>query len=158
MSEPAQVKADIIGYTDEYASIVRSWIDSEETIHNLTRQREFPPPDDIVSQWQKPNMSAYLLFSENKPVAYGELWNRPQEMAVEIDHLLVDPAKRYRGYGSKMLSLLYDRAAQRPSVSQVFLNLRTGSEEALGCYIKAGFEIVGTTSGGIALKMIRLVR
>jgi len=77
---------------------------------------------------------------------------------MEIVHLLVDPSKRLRGYGTKMLQLLYDRAAARPGVSQVIINLYTGSEEALGCYLKAGFEIVGTSPHTMGLRMIRIVK
>ena len=157
MSGSTQIKADIVGYTSEYASVVRYWINSEETYYHLTRSKEYPPSDDIVDSWQRQDVSSYLLFSENKPVAYGELWRRSQEMAMEIVHLLVDPSKRLRGYGTKMLQLLYDRAAARPGVSQVIINLYTGSEEALGCYLKAGFEIVGTSPHTMGLRMIRIV-
>jgi len=157
MSDPTRIKADIIPYNPEYAQIVRSWIESEETYKNLCRGQDFPPPEDIVDGWQRPDVTAYLLFSEHKPIAYGELWNRPIENAVEIAHLLVDPYKRSRGYGTKMLNLLYEAAAQRPDIIKVILNLYGDSEEILGCFVKAGFELAGTTVHTMGLRMVRLV-
>ncbi len=155
--EPARAKADIIPYSAEYSGQVRSWIESEETYRDVCRGQEFPPPDDIIDSWQRSGMASHLLFSRSKPVAYGELWERPLEMAVEIAHLIVDPFKRTCGYGVKMLELLYQRAAHRENVAKVVLNLYGENEIALGCYLKAGFEIVGTSSYTVGLRMVRMV-
>jgi hypothetical protein len=56
-----------------------------------------------------------------------------------------------------MLRLLADRASQRPKVRQIQVNLYSASEEALGCYLKAGFELVGTSPWTMGLKLVRLV-
>jgi ribosomal protein S18 acetylase RimI-like enzyme len=157
MPDPIRVKADLIPYREEYAPVVRSWIDSEETLFNVCRGREFPPADDIVDSWQRDNVSSYVLLSAGRPVAYGELWERKLERAVEIAHLIVDNGKRSRGYGTKILELLYDRAAGRPDVTKVLINLYTESQEALGCYLKAGFDIIGTSEHTQGLRMIRTV-
>ena len=158
MSEPTRIKADIIPFSLEYASLVRSWIDSEETYFNVCRGKEFPPPDEIVETWQRQGVSSYLLVSENKPIAYGELWRRPLEMAMEICHVIVDPYKRSRGYGTKILTLLYDRAAQQPDLAKVVINLYSDDEIALGCYLKAGFSLAGTSNYTVGLKMLRMVK
>ena len=157
MSDPTQVRADIVRFTPEYASTVRSWIESEETYESLCRGQQYPPPEDLVANWQRANVASYLLFAESRPVAYGELWSRPQEMAVEIAHLLVDPPRRSNGFGAKMLLLLFERAAQRRDVSQVIANLHTTDEEVLGCFLKAGFELVGTSPHTLGMRMIRQV-
>ena len=158
MTEPTHVKADIIPYSAEYSQVVRSWIESEETYFNVCRGKEYPPPDELVDSWQRTDVSSYLLFSDNRPVAYAELWVRPNERAVEISHLLVDPYKRQQGYGTKMLELLYQRGAERANITRVIVNLYNDSEAALGCYLKAGFELLGTASHTLGLKMIRLVK
>lgn len=157
MDDPTRVKADIIPYLPEYARTVYSWIDSEETYRNVCRGSEFPPPDDLIDSWQRNGMSAYLLSSHGKPTAYAEIWNRPLDVAVELAHLLVDPARRSQGFGTKMLELLYQRAAQRDNVAKVLINLYGESEEVLGCYLKAGFELLGTTTYTTGLKLIRSV-
>jgi len=158
MSEPTRVKADIVPYTAEYSKVVHSWIDSEETYRNVCRGTEFPPADDLIDSWQREGISSYLLFASGKPVAYGELWERPLELAVEIARLMVAPFKRSQGYGTKMLELLYQRAAQRQNVAKVILNIFSGDEVALGCYLKAGFELVSTTNYAAGLRMERMVK
>ena len=158
VDEPTRVKADIVPYSREYERDVLSWIESEETLAALTRGKEFPPPDDLIESWQRKGVQSYLLFSAGKPVAYAELWDRPAELAREIAHLLVAPTSRGRGYGVKMLQLLYERAAQAPQVAKVVLNLYREDEIALGCYLKAGFELAGTSSYTMGLRMARMVR
>ncbi len=78
-------------------------------------------------------------------------------MAVEIAHLIVGTYKRSEGYGAKMLDLLYRRAAHRPNVAKVILNLYGDSTVTLGCYLKAGFVIEGTSSYTVGLRMVRMV-
>jgi len=158
MSEYTRVKADIIPYTAEYSRVVFSWIDSEETYINVCRGTQFPPSDDLVDSWQREGVSSYLLFASGKPVAYAELWSRPLELAIEIAHLIVAPYQRSRGYGTKMLELLYHRAAQKPNITKVILNFFSGDEIALGCYLKAGFELVSTTRYTTGLRMERMVK
>ncbi len=114
MDDSTQIKADLIPYTAEYSGIVRSWIESEETYRMVCRGISFPPPDDIVDSWPRKGVSSYLLISDRKPVAYGELWDRRTENAIELAHIIVDTYQRSRGYGTKLLRLLYNRAAPRP--------------------------------------------
>jgi len=157
VSDSHKIKADLIPYASEYSRDVRSWIDSEETLFDLCRSKEYPPPTGIVSSWQKNDISSYLLISENKPVAYGELWHRKMEREIEITHLLVDPYKRSRGLGTKMVRLLYERASQYPSIIKVVLHLHSENQDALSCYLNAGFELVSTTMGLPGLRMIKIV-
>lgn len=157
MIERTQAKADIVPFSLEYAQVVRSWIDSEETYKNLCRGKDYPPSEDIVESWQRDSVSSFLLLSHRKPVAYGELFNRPLEMAVEITHLIVDTSKRSEGYGVKMLELLYSRAAGRANVAKVVLNLYGDCEITLGCYLKAGFIIEATSSYTVGFRLARMV-
>ena len=157
MSNPASVKGDLIPYSAEYSQTVRSWIDSEETHQNVCRGTGFPPPGEIIDSWQREGVQSFLLVAGNKPVGYAELWNRSAEMAIEIAHLIVDPRHRSEGFGTRMLELLYERAAQRKNTARVMISLYGESTEALGCYLKAGFELVSTTTYTTGLKLVRLV-
>ena len=157
LDESVRVKADIIPFKAEYSRTVYSWIDSEETYRNVCRGSEFPPPDDLIDSWQREGMKSFLLSSKGRPVAYGEIWNRPLDVAVELAHILVDPTLRGQGFGTKTLELLFQRAAQRDNVAKVMVNLYGDSEVALGCYLKAGFELIGTTTYTTGLKLVRLV-
>lgn len=157
MDDSIQVKADLIPYTSEYAGIVRSWIECEETYKLVCRGVHFPPPDDVVDSWQRKGVSSFLMISNSKPVAYGELWERKAEHAVELAHIIVDTYQRSHGYGTKLLHLLYNRAAQRQGVAKVLINLYNDSAEVLGCYLKAGFELAGTATHIEGLKLVRVV-
>lgn len=158
MEEPTRVKADLIPYAREYERDVISWIDSPETYKDLCRGTDWPPPADLIESWQRKNVTPYILISDRQPIAYGEIWDRALEMAAEIAHVLVAPVKRGEGYGVKMLQLLYNRAAGRPGVAKVMLNLYSDNQAVLGCYLKAGFELVGTSNYTTGLKMIRVVK
>ena len=153
VNESTPAKADLVPFTGEFSGRVTSWIDSEETYCNMTGKQEYPPPENVVASWQRVDIKAYLLMAHGQPVAYGEIWDRPVELAAEIGHLIVDPAKRGRGYGTKMLNLLSMRAAHNARVSKVVLNFHEGDETVLGCYLKAGFQLVGRGRGGHGLRM-----
>jgi len=157
MDDSTQVKADLVRYTPEYSGVVRSWIESEETYRLVCRGVSFPPPDDIVDSWQRQGVKSYLLISNRKPVAYGELWDRKGEQAVEIAHVIVDTYQRSRGFGTKLLELLYNRAAEQPAVLRVLINLYHDDSDVLGCFLKAGFEISSTATHIEGLRLVRLV-
>jgi RimJ/RimL family protein N-acetyltransferase len=158
MTEQKIIKADLIPYTSMYSDLVRSWIDSEECHYSLCLGKGFPPPHDIVESWQKEGIKSYLMYFENKPVAYAEFWDKPFDLAVEIAHLLVEPARRSQGYGTRMLELMFDKATERNDIASVHLNLFVQNKAALNCYLKAGFELVGAANYATGLKMIRMLK
>lgn len=155
MNGPRPVKADLIPYSAEYSRTVLSWLDSPQTLYRVCRGKEFPPTEELVNEWQRRGGSSYLLSGGGRPVAYGELWNRPIELAVEIAHVVVDPARRSQGYGTKLIHLLYERAADRPGVAKVVVNLYDSDEEVLGCFLKAGFEFAPAAGASKTLRMVR---
>ena len=118
MSQPV-IKADLIPFHDQYAELVRSWIDSEAAYLAVCRGRDWPPPEDIVKQWQRDDMSAWLLIVSGEPAGYGEVWDRPHDMAVELNHIVVDPKQRRAGCGRRLIELLFERAASRTDVAKV---------------------------------------
>lgn len=157
MSSTPSAKADIVPFTKEYSATVRQWIDSPEVLHDVCRGKDFPPAQDIIDTWQRKEVSSYLLMASGKPVAYAELWNRANELAVEIAHLLVDPAKRGQGYGTRLAHLLFEQGAARPEVAKVIAYLYNENSAALGCLLKAEFELAGTTSYTQGLRIVRIV-
>lgn len=156
--EPIEIKADLIPYADEYAETIHSWIESEETFKFVTRGVGYPPSNQIVKTWQREGMTSHVLLSNQKPIAYGELWDRPNELATEIAHLIVDPIHRGEGYGVKLIKLLYERVVTRGNVIKVTAVVHHENDLALSCFVKAGFELSGTTKFTKSIKMIRLVK
>jgi hypothetical protein len=61
------------------------------------------------------------------------------------------------GFGTNSC-LLYQQAAVRRDVGKVVINLYNDSEIALGCYLKAGFELVGTATHTMGLRMARIAK
>jgi RimJ/RimL family protein N-acetyltransferase len=57
-----------------------------------------------------------------------------------------------------MLHLMYERAAERKGIVKVVLNLYSDNPVALGCYLKAGFELTGAATHTMGLKMMRVVK
>ncbi|MCB2231791.1 GNAT family N-acetyltransferase [bacterium] len=157
MSDQTRVKADIVRYTAEYARTVHSWIDSEETATNLEIDTDYPPLEEVIEGWQQENMVSYLLLSGSGPVAYAELWYRPAELAIQVRRLLVAPKYRENGFGCKMLLLLCEIAGRRKEVAKVYLTVNWDNRTALGCYLKAGFTVAGTTHDKPGLYLTRLV-
>jgi len=157
MTNRAEIKADIIPYTDEYGEYIRKWIDSEETYRFVCRGSDFPPPENIVKTWQRDSVKSYLLIDHGKPVAYGELWLRKDELAYEIGHILVEPYSRSKGYGTKLIMLLFERASTRADIAKVVIKLFQENPIALGCCMKAGFELTGTTNYTTGLRMVKFV-
>ncbi|KAA3633616.1 MAG: GNAT family N-acetyltransferase [Calditrichaeota bacterium] len=155
MTKPADIKADIVPYSDEYAAQIRGWIESAETYKHVCRGTDFPPPENIISSWQRDTVNSYILIDSGKPIAYGELWHRKDEMAFELAHILVDPYKRSQGYGTKLIKLLYERAATRDDVAKVIIKLFQENPEALSCLMKAGFEITGTTNYTTGIRLVK---
>lgn len=156
--EPIEIKADLIPYADEYAELIHTWIDSEETFRFVTRGVGYPPSAEVVKTWQRDEISSYILFSNRKPIAYGELWTRSNELAIEIAHLIVDPIHRGEGYGVKFINLLYDRVVAKGNIIKVTAVVHHDNDLALNCFIKAGFELAGTTKFTKSLKMIKLIK
>lgn len=158
MDQQKTIKADLIPFSDTYSELVRSWIDSEDCYYSLCLGKGYPPPPDIIDSWQKDGVKSYLMYLENKPVAYAEFWEKPFDLAVEISHLLVDNSRRSKGYGTRMLQLMFDKATERNDIASVHLNLFVQNKAALNCYLKAGFELVGAANYATGLKMIRMLK
>jgi GNAT superfamily N-acetyltransferase len=156
LTEPV-IKADLIPFNDANADLVRAWIDSEQAYLSVCRGRDWPPPDDIIKQWQRDDMSGWLLIAGGEPVGYGEIWERPHDLAVELNHLLVDPAKRRSGYGRRLIELLFERAASRKDVAKVMANLYAQNTGLLDLFMSAGFLVSSTAAYVEGLKLIRTV-
>lgn len=148
--------ADIISYTNSYSAVVRGWIDSERTYRRLGGRGDWPCSDEVIIGRQINDMRAYLLIDRQKPVAYAELWPKPQQLAVEVRWLLVDPTKRNKGFGSQLLERLWLRVSAKRGIARVVIMLEGDNREALGCYLRAGFSISGTT-GAPGLTLHRMV-
>jgi ribosomal protein S18 acetylase RimI-like enzyme len=72
------------------------------------------------------------------PLAYGEIWEDPDEDEAELARLIVDPAQRGRGIGHALATALLAEARRLGGVD-VCLRVVPDNEPALRAYAAAGF-------------------
>lgn len=80
-----------------------------------------------------------MLEADAAAVAYGEIWEDPEEDEAELARLIVDPARRGAGLG-RALARALTAEARRLGWSDVWLRVHPGNEPALRAYAAAGFE------------------
>jgi ribosomal protein S18 acetylase RimI-like enzyme len=100
---------------------------------------EHPFPAEVVVGWAaQPDVTAYLLVTDDEPVAYGEVWSDEAEGEAELARLIVAPVARGRGVGRALTAALVARARY----DDIFVRVRPDNAVALGTYRSAGFEDV----------------
>ncbi len=94
---------------------------------------------DVVVEWsRRDDVEAFVLHEDGQPVGYGEIWVDPDEREVELAHLIVDPGRRGRGLGGRLIDELVGQA--RRHYPLIALRVHSRNEAAIRCYGRAGFE------------------
>ncbi len=100
------------------------------------------PDVSVFADWHSdPDISAFVLLEGDTPVAYGEIWLELAEREVEFARLLVAPAHRRHGIGSRLMRLLMQRAPV-DSIDEFWLRVVPDNEPALALYATLGFNPV----------------
>lgn len=144
---PAESLA-LIDYSAHHAAMVRGWIDTADTLTALGESQPFPPSETLPDDWQSEGIISRLLLTEHGIVAYAELRHMPTLMALEVHRLLVSPVFRGRGYGAAMLRKLVGQAGEQAGIATVRATVPISDPAAAGCFLKAGFQMVGTLPQG----------
>jgi ribosomal protein S18 acetylase RimI-like enzyme len=157
LAESAMVKSsELIPYSPHHARTVLGWIDSEETLCALDCPGTFPPHDELVDRWQDDEVRSFLLSTEHGVVAYGELRPSYASLGADIQHVLVSPVHRGQGFGSRIVAALVGRAGELPGIAKLQAILPGDSEPALGCFLRAGFRLIGTRAeqAGLIVELV----
>lgn len=72
------------------------------------------------------------------PAAYGEVWADADEREVELARILVDPARRRRGLGARVVAALLERAVGF-GYPDAFVRVVPDNDAAIRLYERAGF-------------------
>jgi len=100
-----------------------------------------PPPtsDDFQTALADSSIRPYVARADGQAVAFGELWTEPD--GIELARIIVDPALRRRGIGTRLVLLLLEEAA-RMAAKQAWVRVVPQNTGALACYTKVGFAYV----------------
>jgi len=124
------------------AELVASWAVGDEVVRAWCAVEGDRVPAEVVAGWSRADdVEAYLLTDDaGDPCAYGELWLDDEEGEVELARLLVAPERRGSGVGRALTQALTRRARRtHPELPAVILRVRPENEQAIRCYVAAGF-------------------
>ncbi|MGW6013473.1 GNAT family N-acetyltransferase [Streptomyces sp. NPDC055210] len=129
-------------FTINHASLVASWPTTPTEVLMWCGLREFPVRGQTVSAWQRdPDVTAYALVEDERPLAYGELWPDTEEDEVELARIIVAPGVRGRGLGRRLVRGLLAEA-RLTGLSEICMRVHPQNTPALRCYRGAGFDPV----------------
>jgi ribosomal protein S18 acetylase RimI-like enzyme len=128
-------------FSADSAHVVSGWAQTNEEVLMWCGLPAAPVSAEQIHAWADEDwVQPFGLYSNERLVAYGELWVDDDEAGVELARLIVDPAERGRGLGRRLASGLADLARSRYPL--VFLRVHPDNIAAQRCYARTGFEPV----------------
>lgn len=129
--------------TATHAELVAGWSRSAEEADRWASRAEHPfPASALITWWEDTDVQPWLLVDpDGVPVAYGEVWDDEDEAEVELARLIVDPDRRRRGVGRRLVDELV-ALARNTGRAACFLRVAPGNLAALALYRSAGFRDV----------------
>lgn len=96
----------------------------------------------VSSWWNRPGVQPLLLVDEvGEPVAYGEVWDNPEQDESELAHLLINPQRHSAGIYGCLVDGLVDRARVNGR-SRCLVRVPHGSDEVVKTSRNVGFQDV----------------
>jgi len=129
------------------AETIAHWVEDPEDVWRLTGTRDLVVNADKVVSWTWETNYTFTLRSHGDLVAYGEIVEDEVDNDVEIQHLVVAPDLRGRGYGKAMLSRLCAFLAAGRPYNEVWLRVGRDNEPGARCAQSIGFVIDEKMSG-----------
>ena len=129
----------LVPFRRDHARTVAGWVRTlDEAAAWATLDRL--PDDATFERWHAdPDVHPFLfLDGAGAPVAYGEVWEDPDEDEAEIARLIVDPSQRGRGIGRVLARALADEGHRR-GFAAVWLRVVPSNAGAIRAYGAAGF-------------------
>lgn len=133
------MSVELIAFDPGHATLVASWATSAAELDRWAARRDHPLDPAVFATWHAdPDVHAWMLLDDDEPVAYGEVWNDPEEGEAELARLIVDPARRGRGIGRLLVGALATRVADA-GFDEVWVRVVPDNAPAIACYSGAGF-------------------
>ena len=118
---------------------ILGWATSDDEARRWASLEARPADVGVFNRWHsEQGVQAYVLEIDGSPVAYGEIWEDPDENEAELARLIVQPVRRGRGVGRWLVQELLAEA-RRLGWADVWLRVAPDNEPALGAYTAAGF-------------------
>jgi ribosomal protein S18 acetylase RimI-like enzyme len=102
----------------------------------------WPVDVSVFGRWHAdPGVRPYIICEGEGPIGYGEVWIDESEQEVELARIVVNPDRRGRGVGRRLVRLLLEQAALS-GLPDAFVRVVPENGAAIGCYRGAGFSPV----------------
>ncbi|MGB0714340.1 MAG: GNAT family N-acetyltransferase [Phycisphaerae bacterium] len=135
----------LVPYSREHAAVIASWVGSAQELFHLAPSTEPPLTAHKVRNWPRPGGVAMTYCdSHGEPTAYGEI-NPMRNDALHywLGHIIVAPALRGAGLGSRFMSALFDVAYTDLSARRISLVVFPENMAACRCYERVGMSCCG---------------
>jgi len=117
---------------------------SAEDMRQAAPREMAPLDEEMVTQWMRERGSGFVLESNGRIVAYGELNENLQERdSYWIGHVMVHPRRRGMGNGRNLVGALLKHAMESLHAREVRISAFEDNPAALKCYQACGFSEQG---------------
>lgn len=100
----------------------------------------------VSSWWNRPGVEPLLLVDQSRePVAYGEVWDNPDQDESELAHLLINPQRHSANVYRALVGGLVDQAREHRR-SRCLVRVTPGSQEVVQTSRSVGFQDVDQTT------------
>lgn len=113
----------------------------DRLITDLQEYDEFWNEKILVSEFENENSEYFILIEEDKIMGFAGLWFNIDE--AHIMNIAVKKEYRKKGFGSKLLEFLVNRAKEKNKIC-ITLEVREDNSPAILLYEKFNFEKIGT--------------
>jgi RimJ/RimL family protein N-acetyltransferase len=138
---------EIRPFSPKEAETVAHWVSDPEDVWRLTGNRDQVITGEKVIAWTWETNYTFTLRSFGDLIAYGEIVEDEVDNDVEIQHLLVAPDQRGKGFGAAMLSRLCAFLSAARPYQEVWIRVGRDNDAALRCVEKVGFIFQEAQSG-----------
>lgn len=127
-------------FDPSHAERILGWARSAEERDAWASIGEAEARPDIFRTWHRdPDVHPFVLHVDGETVGYGEVWEDREAAEVELARIIVDPERRGRGLGRRLVELLVREATAR-GFTQIWVRVVPTNGPALACYRSAGFD------------------
>jgi RimJ/RimL family protein N-acetyltransferase len=148
---------------DVDAPVIFQWIRTEQELLHVSPSNNGPLTIEQIRDWVRPGGRGYVHthVSSDRPIAYGEIVPLHDRLTHRwLGHVIVDPARRGRGFGTEWTKRLIELAFADEQTINVSLVVFPENGAAISAYRRAGMSITGeeTHRFGTPTSIHKLIR